>query len=83
VRVFMPLSKFFFRSLFWVPTVMPFIGRTEVTEARRDEGTTESWSIATLMKYTFFFINNFYTESIYQFGVIGKINLQYYHGIMV
>jgi hypothetical protein len=36
-----------------------------VTEAGRDEETTESCSIATLMKYTLLFINSFYTESIW------------------
>jgi hypothetical protein len=45
--------------------VMPFTGGTWVTKARRDEGTTESCSIATLMKYTLLFINSFYTESIW------------------
>jgi hypothetical protein len=44
---------------------MPFTGRTWVTEAKRDEGTTESCSIVTLMKYTLLFINSFYTESIW------------------
>jgi hypothetical protein len=44
---------------------MPFTSGTWVTEAGKDEGTTESWSIATLMKYTLIFINSFYTESIW------------------
>jgi hypothetical protein len=44
---------------------MLFTSGTWVTEARRDEGTTESCSIATLMKYTLLFINSFYTKSIW------------------
>jgi hypothetical protein len=44
---------------------MPFTGGTWVTEAGRDAGTTESCSIATLMKCTLLFINSFYTESIW------------------
>jgi hypothetical protein len=43
----------------------PFTGGTWVTEAIKYEGTTESCSIATLMKYTLLFINSFYTESIW------------------
>jgi hypothetical protein len=45
--------------------VMPFTSRTWVTKARRDEGTTESCSIATLMKYTLLFINSFYKERVW------------------
>jgi hypothetical protein len=45
--------------------VMPFTCGTWVIAARRDEGTTESCSIATLMKYTLLFTNSFYTESIW------------------
>jgi hypothetical protein len=44
---------------------MPFAGGTWVTKAERDEVTTESCSIATLMKYTLLCINSFYTESIW------------------
>jgi hypothetical protein len=44
---------------------MPFTSGTRVTEAGRDERTTESCSIATLMKHTTAFINSFYTESIW------------------
>jgi hypothetical protein len=35
-----------------------------VTEAVKDEGTTETCPIATLMKHPLLFINSFYTESI-------------------
>jgi hypothetical protein len=52
----------------WLKTmwyVMPFTSRTWVMEAGRDEGTTESCSIATLMKYMLLFINSSYTESIW------------------
>jgi hypothetical protein len=45
---------------------MSFTSGTWVTEARRDdEGTTESCSIATLMKCTLIFTNSFYTESMW------------------
>jgi hypothetical protein len=43
----------------------PFTGRTWMTEAIKDEVTTESCSIATLMKHPLLFINSFYTESIW------------------
>jgi hypothetical protein len=36
-----------------------------VTRAIKDEGTTESCSVATLMKHNNAFINSFYTERIW------------------
>jgi hypothetical protein len=36
-----------------------------VTKAVKEWGTTESYSIATLVKHTTVFINSFYTESIW------------------
>jgi hypothetical protein len=44
---------------------MLFTCGTWVTEAGRDEATTESCSIVTLMKYTLLFINSFYTKYIW------------------
>jgi hypothetical protein len=52
---------------------MPFTRGTWVTEAIKDEGTTESCSIATLMKYTLLLTNSFYTESIWSEKAFQKL----------
>jgi hypothetical protein len=55
-----------FLSFFRDPYCKPFTGGTWVTEAIKDEGTTESCSIATLMNHTTAFINSFFQRAFGQ-----------------
>jgi hypothetical protein len=50
---------------FWVRNCKPFTCGTWVTGAIKDEGTTESCSVATLMKHTTAFIYSFFKESLW------------------